>query len=127
VSAAIIPATPSNVTFNLANADPARSLVQNALEDAIETVRTDALQPYCLPHIHHLLTTRNVQVSAIDISQFLGPDGMLVINLPADGPPLPEAFIVSIDTTTDNEAIKTAYFHVDTGATYFVTDQVDIA
>jgi hypothetical protein len=91
VAAVIIPASPGHVTFNLVNADPNRSSVQMALEDAVETVQTDAIQPYCSPYIQHLLTTHGAQVSAIDIdvSQFVGPDGTL-IDIPTDGPPLPD-------------------------------------
>jgi hypothetical protein len=103
--------------------DPSRSSVQNATEDAVdETVQTETLQPYCLPHIQHILTTHAVQVSAIDISSFLGPYGT-IISLPTDGPPLPDHFIASINDFAVYEATKTVYFHVDTGATCVITDQ----
>jgi hypothetical protein len=110
------------VTFQATHTNPTQSTVQNALKDAIETVRTDALQPYCSPHIRHLLTTCGAQVSTIDFSSFLGPDGT-VIALLKDGPPLPAHFIAHIDDSLLNDAQKTAYFHVDTGATCVVTDQ----
>jgi hypothetical protein len=121
VSAAIVPVTPTRVTFQASQADPSQSTVQTALEDAVETVRADALQPYRSPHIRHLLTSRGAHVSAIDLPSFLGPDGTL-ISLPTDGPPLPDHFIAHIDDSPIDAATKTAYFHVDTGATCVVTD-----
>jgi hypothetical protein len=45
------------------------------------------------------------------------------ISLPNDdGPPLPEAFVASLNDDA-NDAIKTAYFHVDKGVTCVVMDQ----
>jgi hypothetical protein len=95
--------------------------MQNALEDDVETVRADALQPYCSPHICHLLTTHGAHVSAIDFLTFIGPNGT-IIALPMDGPPLSDHNIAHIDDSAIDDATKTAYFHVNTGATCVVTD-----
>jgi hypothetical protein len=123
VSAALIASTPPpRVTFQAIHADPTRSSVQNETEDAVETVQADALQPYHSPHIRHLLTTRAAHVSAIDFSSFRGPEGTM-IDLPPDGPPLPDHIVAHLNPCNTDQATKTAYFHVDTGATCVVTDQ----
>jgi hypothetical protein len=110
--------TPARVTFDGERANPSHSLLQNATEDAIETVRTDGIEPYRSPYIRKILTDRKASISAID---FLSPDGTLIA-LPSDGPPLPEEFVASLMDQSD-DVTKTAYFHVDTGATCVVTDQ----
>jgi hypothetical protein len=109
--------TPSRVNFDANCADPHKSTLQNATEDAIETVRTDGIEPYRSPYIRKILADRQARISAID---FISPDGV-AMELPHDGPELPDAFIAAIHDRPD-AAIKTAYFHVDTGATCVVTD-----
>jgi hypothetical protein len=98
------------------------SSVQNDMEDAVETVRTNPLQPYRSPHIHHMLTTIAANIQALDISSSIGPEGT-IIELPPNGPPLLEQCIAHIDDFPINQATKTVYFHVDTSATCVVTDQ----
>jgi hypothetical protein len=65
-------------------------------------------------------------ISALDFNPpicdlLIGHEGT-DIALPNDGPPLPEAFIASLNDDATH-AIKTAYFHVNRGATCVVTDQ----
>jgi hypothetical protein len=69
-----------------------------------------------------MLTTRAANVSAIDIYSFLGPEGT-IIALPPDGPPLLDHHITHIDAFPIEQATKTAYLHVNTGAICVVTDQ----
>jgi hypothetical protein len=118
----------ASVTFAADKANPNHSTLQNATEDAIETVRTDGLEAYRSPFIRHHLKNKETRsfVGAIDFDpdlcgSFLGPEGTM-IDLPQDGPPLPEAFLRSI-VTDPTTSYKTAYFHVDTGATCIVIDQ----
>jgi hypothetical protein len=47
------------------------------------------------------------------------------LSLPSDGPPLPTALIASLDDIPSDGASKTAFFHVDTGATCVVTAHAD--
>jgi hypothetical protein len=60
-----------------------------------------------------------VRISAIG---FISPDGTMIA-LPHDGPPLPDEFVASLMDHSD-DVIKTVYFHVGTGATCVVTDQI---
>jgi hypothetical protein len=117
VSAVITPAR--KVSFDNDRANPHHTSLQNATEDAIETVRTDGIEPYRSPYIRKILTDRQANISAID---FLSHDGTMIA-LPNDGPPLPDEFIASL-TAQNDDVIKTAYFHVDTGATCVVTDHM---
>jgi hypothetical protein len=117
VSAVITPV--KTVTFDAMNANPNRNSLQNVTEDAVGTVRTDGIEPYRSPYIKKILTDRQARISAID---FIGPDGTL-IELPHDGPSLPDELVASLTEHSD-DITKTAYFHVDTGATCVVTDQI---
>jgi hypothetical protein len=111
----------TKVSFDASCANPHSSSLQNATEDAIETVRTDGIEPYRSPYIKKILQDRQSRiVTAID---FIDLEGTAVA-LPADGPPLPDELIAGILDHSTDDAIKTAYFHVDTGATCVVTDQV---
>jgi hypothetical protein len=88
-------------------------------EDSIETMCNNDLEPYRSAYIWKILTDCQASISTIN---FLSPEGT-TIALPNDGPPLPDDFIASI-TDHNDDAIKTAYFNVDTGATCVVTDKV---
>ncbi len=46
------------VTFQATHAAPHRSSVQNDTEDAVETVRSDGVEPYRSPYIRKILTDR---------------------------------------------------------------------
>jgi hypothetical protein len=118
----------TSVTFAADNADEKTTSLQNATEDVIETVRTDGVEAYRSPFICHHLKHKESRpfIGAIDFdpdlcASFLGPEGTM-IDIPQDGPPLPEDFVGSI-VTDPTTSYKTAYFHVDTGATCIVTDQ----
>jgi hypothetical protein len=111
--------SPRQVSFNTSQANPHTSSLQNATEDAVEIVRTDGIEPYRSPYIRKILADWQARISPID---FISHNGTSMA-LPHDGPPLPDDFIASITDHTD-VAIKTAYFHVNTGATCVVTDQV---
>jgi hypothetical protein len=115
--------TTTKVSYAASRAHPHTSSLQNATEDAVETVRTDGIEPYRSPYIMKILQDRKASsgVCAID---FIDLEGTPVA-LPTDGPPLPDALVAGIhDHHSQDDAIKTAYFHVDTGATCVVTDQV---
>jgi hypothetical protein len=107
--------------------NPSTTSLQNATEDVIETVRTDGVESYRSPYIRTRLKNKESRlIGAIDLdldlcASFLGPEGTIT-DLPQDGPPLPEAFVGSLNDDTAT-SFKTAYFHVDTGATCIVTDQ----
>jgi hypothetical protein len=118
----------ASVTFAADKADAKATSLENATEHATETVRTDGVEAYCSPFIsHHLKNKESCPfIGAIDFdpdlcASFLGPEGTM-IDIPQDGPPLPEDFVGSI-VTDPTTSYKTAYFHVDTGATCIVTDQ----
>jgi hypothetical protein len=108
--------------------DPDKTSLQNVTEDAVETVQTDGIEPYCSPYILHQLmklklnqTRTPLLVGALDADSFVGLNGTN-LTLPVDAPPLPTDFVSSIDDDA-RLSYKTAYFHVHTGATCLVTDQ----
>jgi hypothetical protein len=126
--------TVSAVTFTPQRPAPNSHSLQNATEDAVETVWTDGVEAYRSPYIHHQLKTCSVLkktresrplIGSLELdpdafASFIGTEGTQ-IDLPQDGPPLPENLVASIKADSTH-AYKAAYFHVDTGATCLVTD-----
>jgi hypothetical protein len=70
--------THPNASFDATLADPTSTSVQNATEDAVETVPTDGVAPHQTQYIHKILTNCQAHVSALNLnphllSSFLGP------------------------------------------------------
>ena len=89
--------------------------VQNATEDAVDTVVNDALEAYRSPWLVNILKTQtSPTVSNIETSPF---------QLPLDGS-LPDEIISQVDACSSSTpmAVIHAFLHVDTGATCFVTN-----
>jgi hypothetical protein len=90
--------------------------VQNATEDAVDTVYNDAIEAFRSPWLVNILKTKHEPViGAIDASLF---------HLPDDDA-LPAELVGSVDTSFSQDCtpIIHAFLHVNTGATCFVTNQ----